>query len=79
MNFRRIIALFSVAGMLLAGSISLAQTITGRITGAVTDPSGAAIPNATVTAKNLATGVQASTRSDQERPLQLPVFAHWHL
>ena len=65
MNFKRIIAILSVAGMLLAGGASRAQTITARITGSVTDPSGAEIPNATVTAKNLATNVQATTRSDQ--------------
>lgn len=34
----------------------MAQTETGTITGTVLDPSGAAIPNATVSAKNLATG-----------------------
>jgi Carboxypeptidase regulatory-like domain/TonB dependent receptor/TonB-dependent Receptor Plug Domain len=39
----------------------LAQTITGSVTGTVTDQSGAVIPNATVIAKNVATGVE--TRS----------------
>lgn len=65
MNFRRIIASLSVAGLLLAGSVSFGQTITGSIGGAVTDPSGAAIPNATVTVRNDATNVKAVTRSDQ--------------
>ena len=65
MRFKRIIALLSVAGLLLAYSVSRAQTVTGSIGGAVTDPSGAAIPNATVTVRNVATNVQATTRSDQ--------------
>ncbi len=34
-----------------------AQTITGTINGLVTDASGAVLPNATITAKNVATGV----------------------
>lgn len=38
-----------------------AQTITGSITGNVTDPGGAVIPNATVVAKNVATGVETRT------------------
>lgn len=65
MSVKRIIALFSVAGLLLAYSVSRAQTVTGSIGGAVTDPSGAAIPNATITVRNVATNVQTTTRSDQ--------------
>ena len=42
--------------ILLAG-VALAQTATSRITGTVTDASGAIIPGAMVTAKNEATGV----------------------
>lgn len=42
-----------------------AQTVTGNITGTVTDPSGAVIVGATVTAHNLATGVDtAATTND---------------
>lgn len=43
---------------LLSASTVLAQTVTGSITGTVTDPSGAVIPNATVVAINVATGVR---------------------
>jgi hypothetical protein len=38
-----------------------AQTITGSVRGVITDPSGAVIPGATVTAKNVETGVSSST------------------
>lgn len=66
MKFKNIFAMVSMAGMLLlAGGVSRAQTITARVTGSVTDPSGAEIPNATITVKNLSTGVQVSTKSDQ--------------
>ncbi|HEU4983025.1 MAG TPA: TonB-dependent receptor [Acidobacteriaceae bacterium] len=66
MKFKSIFAMVSMAGMLLlAGGVSRAQTITARVTGSVTDPSGAEIPNATITVKNLSTGVQVSTKSDQ--------------
>jgi hypothetical protein len=45
-------------------SISLGQTVTGSITGEVTDPSGAVIPGAAVTAHSLDTGVDTSTTTN---------------
>jgi len=47
----------------LAGQSS-AQTFRGTILGTVTDPNGAVVPNATVTAKNLGTGLERSTTTD---------------
>ena len=46
-------------------SFAGAQTITGTLRGSVTDPSGAAISSARVTATNVATGVKSSTTSDR--------------
>lgn len=43
--------------ILLAVPGLLAQTVTGNITGEVTDPSGAVVPGAQVVAHNLDTGV----------------------
>ena len=54
-----------LAGTLFGTGEALAQTITGRITGSVLDQSGAAVPGASVTALNVATGVNTTTRSDQ--------------
>ncbi len=44
---------------LFGSGIAYAQTVTGNITGVVTDPSGAVVPNAQVIAENTATGVQS--------------------
>jgi hypothetical protein len=46
-------------------SHSSAQTFRGTILGTVTDPNGAVIPAATVTAKNVGTGIERSTISDE--------------
>jgi hypothetical protein len=43
-----------------------AQALYGSITGTVTDPQGAAIPGATVTATNTGTGLQASAVTDKD-------------
>src|SRR5580700_5043908 len=52
------ISLLAVLGLGLVLSVpSLAQVSGGSITGTVTDPTGAVIPNATVTIVNRGTGV----------------------
>src|ERR1700753_3219785 len=54
-----------VLGVLLAISASYAHAVevTARIKGIVTDPTGAVVPNATITATNVATGVVSTTTS----------------
>jgi hypothetical protein len=47
------IALFTMLLLLLGAAPALAQSDRGTITGTVTDPNGAAVPNAKVTAINL--------------------------
>ena len=42
----------------------LAQTNLGSITGIITDPQGAIVPEAPVTATNVATGLRTSTKSN---------------
>jgi hypothetical protein len=42
----------------------VAQTVTGTIRGVVTDPSGAIVPNAIVTATNMATSVKTTDKTD---------------
>src|ERR1700730_18571824 len=61
MSFKRF------AGYLLSFTIcaflALAQTETGQIKGTVQDPTGAAVPNATVTAKSPTTGTTRSVKT----------------
>ncbi len=55
-----------VALLLFFAVASHAQTITGNINGTVTDPSGAIIPGAKVTATNNDTNVQTGTTSNND-------------
>ncbi|HTV81661.1 MAG TPA: TonB-dependent receptor [Acidobacteriaceae bacterium] len=52
------------ATLLLLVPACMAQTVTGTITGEVTDPSGAVVPGAHVTARNLETGVDTTAQTD---------------
>jgi Carboxypeptidase regulatory-like domain len=49
---------------LLCASCALGQTVTGAITGQVTDPSGAVVVGASVTAENTATLVKTPTKTN---------------
>jgi hypothetical protein len=65
---RRSMLLFCLvlfAACLLTG-LAGAQTVTGSITGQVTDASGAAIPNATVTAVSIDTGVSTPAQTNKD-------------
>src|SRR5215831_268533 len=55
---------FLVAILLLSPLLSRAQIVNASLYGSVTDPSGAAIPGATITATNVATGVGIKTVTD---------------
>ena len=57
------ITLFLLIMLTLASPVA-AQTFRGSILGTVTDPNGAVVPEATVTAKNVATGIERSTVTD---------------
>jgi outer membrane receptor protein involved in Fe transport len=61
-----ILSFLSVLLLVVCCAVSRAQTITGSINGTVTDPSGAVVPNAQVTATNIETNVatQATTNND---------------
>ncbi len=68
--FAALALLFSVS------SVSPAQDATGKITGIVTDASGAIIPNAQVTVRNTATNVSQELTTNKDgfyQALQLPI------
>src|SRR6478672_13948469 len=50
-------------GLLLFATPAFSQVETGQIAGTVTDESGAVVPNATVTVRNLASNAQRATQS----------------
>ncbi len=60
--------------LFLLGAISIAhaQSNTGTIVGTVNDDSGAAIPNATVTTKNLGTGEERAVTTDGSGQFTVP-------
>jgi hypothetical protein len=61
---RTFAAMIAFAAMLLAGSSASAQVLYGSITGAVTDRSGAVIPNVVVTIVNQGTGEVRTERTN---------------
>ena len=58
---QRFLAVFAL--VLIGGAVAWAS-ITGSISGIVTDPSGSVVPGASVTATNTDTGVQATVQTD---------------
>jgi outer membrane receptor protein involved in Fe transport len=59
-------------GLLIAAPLIWAQAETGRITGTVRNASGAAVPQAAITAKNLDTGAIRSTEGTGEGTYLIP-------
>jgi hypothetical protein len=50
----------------LAGHAAAGQTVVGRISGTVKDPSGAVIPGASVTVTNAATNLERTVKADED-------------
>src|ERR1700686_223461 len=69
----RFIAATLVAGAILA-PLSFAQESTARLLGTITDPSGAVIPHVSVVAKNLATGLERKTLSNESGDYSIPLL-----
>src|SRR5579875_2314627 len=55
---------FLIAGLLLGSGQIYAQMLGGNLVGTILDSSGAAVPNATVTATNTATQVKSTTQAN---------------
>jgi hypothetical protein len=69
----RLFALLSLLALLCLSGTAVAQTL-GDIAGAVTDPSGAPVPNANVTISNAATGAARSTVTNSEGIYAFPAL-----
>jgi len=52
--------------------VSAAQTVTGTLDGRITDQTGAVVPQAQVTAKHVATGVERNTTTNDSGYFQMP-------
>lgn len=65
-------AVLLVLGPLILAQLSHAQIVNASLDGSVTDPSGAGIPEAAITARNVATGVAIKTKADATGNYLLP-------
>src|SRR5690242_14325804 len=65
---------YVIFSMLLISSAAFAQRDLGTITGTVTDPQGAAVPNAQVTITEGATGLTYQAQTDQSGTYSRPAL-----
>lgn len=61
--------------LLMSCAALSAQVPTGTISGTVLDPSGAVVPNASITVKNRATGAERRVTSDDDGNFSVPALA----
>jgi hypothetical protein len=64
MHFRTHAFVVSLLLLCFGASLALGQTVTGTITGTVSDPSGAVVPDVTVRAINVATNLEYTAQSN---------------
>ena len=70
----RTFAILAVALLILAsGGAVWSQTVQGVITGAVTDPTGAVVPGATVTITNTGTNISQNTTTGSDGSYRFPL------
>ena len=77
-RFRLSLLALGIAAALVPAT-ALAQFDTATVLGTVKDSSGGVVPGATVTLKNVATGITATAVSDARRQLPVPQRPHRHL
>src|SRR5438445_6201892 len=62
----RIVALSAICLFLIIGQAFAQSTVTGAISGTVSDPQGGVVPNATITITNLGTNATATATTNKE-------------
>jgi hypothetical protein len=62
---RTFLCLLAVCSMLFLATPAAAQTLYGSLTGSLTDPSSAAVPNAKVEVRNIGTGIVKAAQTDE--------------
>src|ERR1051325_8856400 len=62
----------SILLILFATTLTFAQTFRGTILGTVSDPNGAVVAGAKVTARNTSTGLERSTTTDEAGNYTIP-------
>jgi hypothetical protein len=72
-SFRGLFFIALIAGLATLG-YSQSQALNGQIEGVVTDVNGASVPNASITAKNIGTGTERKTTSDENGVYRLPLL-----
>lgn len=66
------IALLGTTALVLFGVLAAAQDYRATVSGQVSDPSGSAIPSASITATSVATNTSKSTKSDSQGHYAIP-------
>ena len=75
-NLKRFRGPFAILlGLLLAAAMVWGQVETGQISGTIQDASGAVVPNVSVTAKNVSTGVQRASTTNTAGVYVIPNVA----
>src|SRR5260370_42414299 len=70
---RTLFVLFAAVLLLAVSGVALSQTVQGVITGTVTDPTGAVVPNLPVTITNVGTNTSESTVTGSDGSYRFPL------
>jgi hypothetical protein len=73
MRLRTFVVLAAAFLILASGGVVWSQTVQGVITGTITDPTGAVVPNATVTITNTGTGLSQAVTTGSDGSYRFPL------
>src|SRR5215831_5784208 len=73
MKLRTFVVLAAALLILASGGAVWSQTVQGVITGTITDPTGAVVPNATVTITNVGTNISQATTTGSDGSYRFPL------